>query len=365
MCGIAGIASLNGSPILSEELRDMCRAITHRGPDDEGQYLSAGIGLSMRRLSIIDIAAGHQPVSNEDESVWVVFNGEIYNFQELQKDLKSRGHVFKTRTDTETIVHLYEEYGKGFAGHLRGMFALALWDTRKRELLLARDRLGIKPLYYTEAGGRLIFASELKAILQLREVECTINWSAMAHLFSFLSTPSTEGIVQGVRKLEPGHLLTVSPGRSPAVERYWDLRFEPDYGKDEAYFVERLRSLLTESVRLHMVSDVPLGAFLSGGIDSSAVVSAAAAASGAPLKTFSIGFAEAEYNELEYARAVARRFGTEHREHTLGPSSLESLDELAWYLDEPFGDSSAIPTYMVSKLAAESVKVVLSGDGGD
>jgi asparagine synthase (glutamine-hydrolysing) len=343
----------------------MCRAITHRGPDDEGFHFEPGVGLGMRRLSIIDLDSGRQPVSNEDGSVWVVFNGEIYNFKELRRDLQGRGHVFSTRSDTETIVHLYEEYGSRCVDHLRGMFAFAIWDERRRQLLVARDRLGIKPLYFAEIGGRILFASELKAILQLPEVERNLNWSAVSHLFAFLSTPPAEAIIGGVRKLEPGRLLTASPGRAPVIERYWDLKFEPDYGRDEDYFVDRVRELIEESVRLHMVSDVPLGAFLSGGIDSSSIVATAARLNPEPLKTFSIGFNEPDYNELDHAQLVATLNETEHRELTLLPNALDQMEDLAWHLDEPFGDSSAIPTYMVSKLAAESVKVVLSGDGGD
>jgi asparagine synthase (glutamine-hydrolysing) len=365
MCGIAGIVSLEGRPVFERELQDMCAAIAHRGPDDEGFYFHPGVGLGMRRLSIIDLDSGRQPVSNEDGSVWVVFNGEIYNFQELRQEMEGRGHVFSTRSDTETIVHLYEEYGTQCVNHLRGMFAFALWDERRGQLLLARDRLGIKPLYYAEIGGRFLFASELKSLLQLPEVGRNLNWSAVSHLFSFLSTPPAEAIIDGVHKLEPGRLLTVSPGRALAIERYWDLTFDPDYGHEEKYFVERVRALLEESVRLHMVSDVPLGAFLSGGIDSSAIVATAARLTDAPLKTFSIGFSEPEYNELEYARVVADNFKTDHHELTLGPDALDQLEDLAWHLDEPFGDSSAIPTYMVSKLASRSVKVALSGDGGD
>ena len=365
MCGIAGIVSLEGQPVFETELRDMCSAIAHRGPDDEGFYFQTGVGLGMRRLSIIDLDSGRQPVSNEDGTVWVVFNGEIYNYRELRREMQGRGHAFSTHGDTETIVHLYEEYGDHCVDHLRGMFAFALWDERRKRLLVARDRLGIKPLYYAEIGGRLLFASELKSILQLPEVGRGFNWSAVSHLFSFLSTPPTEAIVEGVRKLEPGHLLTASPGRPPEIERYWDLSFDPDYGREENYFVERLRELLEESVRLHMVSDVPLGAFLSGGIDSSSIVATAARISDAPLKTFSIGFSEPDYNELEHARVVATEFATDHHELTLGPDALGQLEDLAWHLDEPFGDSSAIPTYMVSKLAAKTVKVVLSGDGGD
>ena len=365
MCGIAGIISLQGKPVFEQEIRDMCMSIRHRGPDDEGYYFGTGVGLGMRRLSIIDVAAGNQPIRNEDGTVWVVFNGEIYNFRELRRDLEKLGHVFYTQTDTETIVHLYEEYGTRSVNYLRGMFAFALWDERRRRLFIARDRVGIKPLYYTETGGRIIFASELKSILQLADVDRSLSWSAMSHLFTFLSTPPTEAIIDGVRKLEPGHFLSATPGRNPVIERYWDLKFEPDSARRLGYFVYRTQELLDESVRLHMVSDVPVGAFLSGGIDSSAIVATAAGLSPTALKTFSIGFNEPDYDEREYARVVAAKFGTDHHELTLGPDGLEQLEDIAWHLDEPFGDSSAIPTYMVSKLASKTVKVVLSGDGGD
>ena len=343
----------------------MCAALVRRGPDDEGFYLAAEAGLCMRRLAIIDLDSGHQPVSNEDGSVWVVLNGEIYNFREQRRRLEQRGHVFSTFTDTEVIVHLYEEHGTGCVDHLRGMFAFALWDQRKHQLLLARDRIGIKPLFYTFVEGRLLFASELKAILQLPEVERRLNWEAVAHLFAFLTTPSDQAIVNGIRKLEPGHILLASPGEHHQIQRYWELQFAPERGRPEAYFIQKTRELVEESVRLHMVSDVPVGAFLSGGVDSSGVVAAASQLSSEPLKTFSIGFHESEYNELNHARLVAAACHTDFHELTLGPNALDSLDEFAWHMDEPFGDSSAIPTYIVSRLAAKHVKVVLSGDGGD
>ncbi|OLC28321.1 MAG: asparagine synthase (glutamine-hydrolyzing) [Armatimonadetes bacterium 13_1_40CM_64_14] len=343
----------------------MCAALIHRGPDDEGCYVGQGVGLGMRRLSIIDLAGGHQPLCNEDGSVWVVFNGEIYNFRELRHELEGRGHRFTTETDTETIVHLYEEYGPHCVTRLRGMFAFALWDARRQQVVLARDRLGIKPLYYAEASGRLVFASELKAILQLPGIERRLNWYAVQHLFTWLTTPAADSILEGIRKLEPGHILIARYGGAPLLERYWDVRSEPDYGHSEGYFVERLRELLHEAVRLHLVSDVPLGAFLSGGIDSSSVVAMMARAGSRPVKTFSIGFADQDYSELHYARLIANAFGTDHHELVLEPDVIEDLDELTWFLDEPFGDSSAIPTYMVSKLAAQHVTVVLSGDGGD
>jgi asparagine synthase (glutamine-hydrolysing) len=318
----------------------------------------------MRRLSIIDLATGRQPVRNEDGTVWAVFNGEIYNFQDLRRELEGRGHTFYTGTDTEVIVHLYEERGRRCVEALRGMFAFAVWDERERTLLLARDRVGIKPLYYWQGGGRLAFASELKAILQLPEVERTINWTALGHLFAFLTTPQAESIVQGVRKLEPGTVLTAS-ARGVQVSRYWDVEWAPDERRSEAELMEELRERLKESVRLHMVSDVPLGAFLSGGVDSSSVVATMASLSPRPVKTFSIGFADQDYSELDYARFVATSFGTEHHELVLEPDVLSVIEDIAWHLDEPFGDSSAIPTYMVSKLAAQHVTVVLSGDGGD
>src|SRR3989475_3905322 len=367
MCGIAGIMSLNSQPVSIEELRSMCAALVHRGPDDEGFYLGRdkSVGLGMRRLSIIDLQTGRQPVSNEDGTVWVVFNGEIYNFRDLRRKLEQRGHAFSTATDTEVIVHLYEEYGQHCVEKLRGMFAFALWDDRSQTLLLARDRLGIKPLYYAEVGGRLLFASELKAILQAPEVQRSVNWRAVSHLFTGLTTPPAESIIEGVRKLEPGHLLIASPGKDPQTERYWEVRFEPDYSRSEEDYAEELRERLEESVALHLVSDVPLGAFLSGGLDSSSVVATMARLTSSPVKTFSIGFTDEDYNELHYARLVAQRFGTDHHELILEPNVVDILEDLAWHLDEPFGDPSAIPTFMVSKLAADHVTVVLSGDGGD
>ncbi len=365
MCGIAGIFSFADAPIEEDELKRMCAAMAHRGPDDEGFYFGARAALGMRRLSIIDLATGHQPVRNEDGTVWVVFNGEIYNFRELRRDLEARGHVFYTSTDTEVIAHLYEEYGEHCVEPMRGMFTFAVWDARRETLLLGRDRLGVKPLYYAESAGRLLFASELKCIIELPEIERRLDARALSALLTSQYTPPEQSILEGVKKLAPGHVLLAAPGRKPVVRRYWDVRFEPDYGRTEAYFVERLRELLTESVRLRLVSDVPLGAFLSGGIDSSSVVATMAGLLDSPVKTFSIGFKENRYNELEHARAVARRFGTEHHELILEPDALSVVEKIVWHLDEPLGDSSCIPTYMVSKLASEHVKVVLSGDGGD
>jgi asparagine synthase (glutamine-hydrolysing) len=365
MCGIAGIVNFDGRPVAPGELSAMCDALAHRGPDEDGFYVGPGVGLGMRRLSIIDLHTGRQPIANEDRSVWVVFNGEIYNFRELRDELERRGHVFSTDTDTEVIAHLYEEQGPRCVERLRGMFAFALWDEGRRQLLLARDRLGIKPLYFADLGGRLVFGSELKALLALGEIEPALDWAALSHLFAFLATPRDASLIKGVRKLEPGQVLIATVDRGIRLERYWDVRFEPDHGRDEDYFIERLRELLEESVRLHLVSDVPLGAFLSGGIDSSSVVALMSRLAPEPVKTFSIGFTDEGYSELEHARFVSRTFGTEHRELVLEPDALDILDALAFYLDEPLGDPSAIPTYLVSRLASESVTVVLSGDGGD
>ena len=365
MCGIAGIVSWDKRPADPGDLQRMCDAIAHRGPDDEGYYFEPGVGLGMRRLSIIDLHTGHQPIHNEDRSIQVVFNGEIYNYKELRQDLQCRGHSFYTDTDTETIVHLYEEYGSKAVEKLRGMFAFALWDSRRRQLLLARDRLGIKPVYYAYTHGRLIFASELKAILQLPEIDTALNWNSVQRLFTFLATPRSESLVEGVHKLGPGQVLIAAANQEPRVEQYWDIRFVPDYEHDENFFVERLRELLLEAVRLRMVSDVPVGAFLSGGLDSSSVVAMMSGLASEPVKTYTIGFEDDGYDETPYARQVAAQFGTVHSEQILATDALDVIEDIAWYLDEPLGDSSVIPTYMVSKLAAKDVKVSLSADGGD
>lgn len=365
MCGIAGIFGLSGERVEPIDIVAMCDALMSRGPDDEGYYINGSVGLGMRRLSIIDVENGKQPIHNEDNTVHVVLNGEIYNFQELRAQLKGRGHSFYTDSDTEVIVHLYEEYGDQCVQHLRGMFAFALWDDKQKKLLLVRDRLGIKPLFYGQFHGHLVFGSELKALLQLPWVERQLDWGAVSHLFTFLTTPRDQSILSGIHKLEAGHMLTIQANRLPEVTRYWDVNFEADTQKSEDDFVEELREKLSESVRLRMICDVPFGAFLSGGIDSSAVVATMATQCSQPIKTFSVGFSEQAYNELSYARKVAEAFGTDHHELVLQPDVMGILDDIVWDMDEPFGDSSAIPTYMVSKLASQHVKVVLSGDGGD
>jgi asparagine synthase (glutamine-hydrolysing) len=367
MCGIAGfVGSGPGGDARARTLDRMCRIIRHRGPDDQGVRLAGAAALGMRRLSIIDLAGGHQPISACDPETFIVFNGEIYNYKELRAGLEQRGHAFRTDSDTETIVHAYEEDGPDCVRRLRGMFAFALWDGRKEELLLARDRAGKKPLYYTlTPSGTLVFGSELKSLLEHPEVAREIDEEALDAYLAFGYVPDPLSIFRGVRKLPPGHRLRFARGRVE-VEEYWDFGFDAETEeRPEAEWVEELRELLAEAVRVRLVADVPLGAFLSGGVDSSAVVGLMARATGAPVKTFSIGFREDSFDELAYARVTAQKFATDHHEFVVTPDICGVVDELAWHFDEPFADSSAIPTYMVSKLAREHVKVVLSGDGGD
>jgi asparagine synthase (glutamine-hydrolysing) len=342
----------------------MCDVIRHRGPDDEGVWVEEGVGLGMRRLSIIDLSTGHQPIHNEDGSVWIVFNGEIYNFKELRRQLESAGHWFYTNTDTETIVHAYEQWGVAAIKRLRGMFGLAIWDRKSKTLLLARDRIGIKPLYYAEANGRLYFGSELKSLLRAPDLPRDLDLDALDHYLSFLYTPRDGSIFRNVRKLPPGHLLTWRDG-SISVEQYWQMAAEEAVAASEAEAIAALRDVLTDAVRSHLISDVPLGAFLSGGIDSSLVVGLMAQTSGARVKTFSIGFDQPAFDELEHARRVAQHFGTDHHELVVKPDAVGILDRLVGHFDEPFADSSAIPTWYVSEMARRHVTVVLSGDGGD
>jgi asparagine synthase (glutamine-hydrolysing) len=342
----------------------MCEVIRHRGPDDEGIHVEAGVGLGMRRLSIIDLSTGHQPIHNEDETVWLVFNGEIYNYRELRRELEAAGHRFYTSSDTETIVHAYEQWGEDAIAWLRGMFAVALWDAKARTLLLARDRAGIKPLHYVEADGRLYFGSEIKSLIAAGAVDRRLDLEALDHYLSFLYAPRDRSMFAGVRKLPPGHLLRWTDGRAD-VRPFWEIdASEPFDGTgDEA--AAHLRAVLADAVRSHMVSDVPLGAFLSGGVDSSIVVGLMAEVSDRPVQTFSIGFDEPEFDELEHARAVARHFRTDHHEFVVRPDAVTVLDRLTAHFDEPFADSSAIPTWYVSEVASRHVTVVLSGDGGD
>jgi asparagine synthase (glutamine-hydrolysing) len=370
MCGIAGFveASTVATPFGLESsaalVRRMCDVIRHRGPDDEGTWVDEGVALGMRRLSIIDLSTGHQPIHNEDRSVWIVFNGEIYNFRELRTELELAGHRFYTATDTEVIVHAYEQWGQGAIGRLRGMFGMAIWDARSRALLVARDRIGIKPMYYAQVNGRLYFGSELKSLLQAPDLPRDLDANALDHYLSFLYTPRDGSIFKSVRKLPPGHLLTWTDGRI-AVKQYWQLPVDETFRGSEEDAVQHLRGVLGDAVRSHLMSDVPLGAFLSGGIDSSLVVGLMSEFSSSRVKTFSIGFDEPAFDELEHARRVAVHFGTDHHEFVVKPDGVSILDKLVSHFDEPFADSSAIPTWYVSEMARRHVTVVLSGDGGD
>lgn len=367
MCGIAGIFYRSPErPLDDSVLRAMGDCIAHRGPDAEGFYVHPAIGLVHRRLSIIDLAGGDQPIGNEDGSVQVVFNGEIYNFKELREELVARGHRFQTRTDTEIIVHLYEEVGERLVERLRGMFAFALWDQKKRTLLLARDRLGIKPLYFCRDNEKIVFGSELKAILAHPGIERQIDVESLEEYLAFGMVTGRRSIFRGIEKLQPGHVLMVraSDWNRPQ-QRYWELRIEPDERLGVEEWQEAIRAKLDETTRLHLIADVPVGAFLSGGVDSSVVVALASRHLQEPLRTFSIGFQDESFSELPFARQVAEQFGTRHVEEIVTPDAVSLIDELTRYFDEPFADSSAIPTYLVSRLASRSVKVVLSGDGGD
>jgi asparagine synthase (glutamine-hydrolysing) len=369
MCGIAGRFNYDARQPIDPALpHAMTRVMTHRGPDAGGAYLGEGVALGHRRLSIIDLSTGDQPLANEDGTIWTVFNGEIYNFAEVRRKLESHGHVFRTNTDTEVIVHGYEQWGPDAVTRFRGMFAIALWDAPKRRLLLVRDRLGVKPLYYAPLASALVFGSEIKALLQ--DPDVPRGWSAEA-LDAYLAlqyVPCPQTIYDGIFKLPPAHYLIAERG-AVTITRYWDLAFDgTGDASREGEYLDRLESLLFEAVKLRMISDVPLGAFLSGGIDSSLVVAAMAQASrtsGSGVVTMSVGFAEQAFNELEYARTVASHLKTEAHETIVNPDITDLLPTLAWHFDEPFADSSAVPTYYVSKAAREHVTVALSGDGGD
>ena len=366
MCGICGVYNFGtGEPADPVALKRATDAMAHRGPDDEGFHLDGAMGLGNRRLSIIDLPGGHQPIANEDESVWITFNGEIYNYRDLRPDLLARGHQFRTNSDTETILHLYEEYDLSFLDHLRGMFAFAIWDSRQRRLLLARDRLGVKPLFFRVEAGRLAFASELRTLRELLPHPAEIDPQSIYDFFGFRYIPAPRTFYRGVEKLLPGHYLVADPTgvRSHA---YWDIPPEEETKKPPQEIAAEIVEQLREAVRLRLIADVPLGVFLSGGTDSSAVVALMAELGARPLRTFSVGFDEPEHNELPFARAVANRYATEHHELVVRPENLrDELPRLVAFRDEPIAEPTDVALYLISRLAAQSVKVVLAGEGGD
>ena len=372
MCGIAGLVDFDGPHAPESLVRAMCTAMCHRGPDDEGVMAIPRQAaphepraiLGNRRLSIIDVAGGHQPMSNEDGTVWVVQNGEIYNFQELRARLVASGHTLKTNSDTEILVHMYEEFGDEFVRELDGMFALALWDDRRKRLLLARDRFGKKPLLYAEAGGRLSFGSEFQAILADPAIRREIDYDALDEYLSFMSIPAPLTIYRQIRKLPPAHVL-VRDAKGTTIKRYWSLQYLPKLQIDEEEAALEVRRLLTEAVRKRLISEVPLGAFLSGGVDSSAVVAIMAGLIGDRVKTFAIGFDDPRFNELPYARRVAEKYGCDHHEFQVEPRAIEVVPTLVRHYGEPYADSSAIPSFYLAKLTRQHVTVALNGDGGD
>jgi asparagine synthase (glutamine-hydrolysing) len=364
MCGIVGFVRNDGRDADAGVLARMCAAIRHRGPDEDGFYQTGPVGLAMRRLSIIDLKGGQQPIANQDRTAWIVFNGEIYNFQELRAGLEKQGHAFRTNSDTEVIVHLYDRYGADCPKYLRGMFAFAIWDEAKQELFIARDRVGKKPLLYAETNGGLVFGSEFQALLQHPDVSRDIAPEAIHHYLSLMCVPAPLTAFRHIRKLEPGHWLRWRRG-ALETQRYW----RPDFSKklkiNEEEAGARASEILREAVKLRLISEVPLGAFLSGGVDSSAVVALMAEASPTPVKTFSIGFEEQDFSELHHARRVAARVGAEHHEFIVKPDALEVLPTLIEHYGEPYADSSAIPTYYVARETRRHVTVALNGDGGD
>ncbi|PYU11620.1 MAG: asparagine synthase (glutamine-hydrolyzing) [Acidobacteria bacterium] len=370
MCGICGILDLRGSGFLGEELEAMSNVLRHRGPDDRGSFHSGPVAFGFQRLSIVDLSGGHQPMCNEDRSVWIVFNGEIYNHAELRPRLEKLGHRFASNSDTETIVHLYEEYGNDCVSHLRGMFAFAIWDARRNRLFCARDRLGIKPFYFAMTSERFAFASEIKALFELRDFKASLNRRALPEFFTFGYLAAQETLYQNVHKLLPGNRLCIdltAENPQPQVTEYWDLNnVPPENPLGEAQCISQFRELFTETVRSHLMSDVPLGVFLSGGLDSSAIAAVMASLKKEPIQTFSVGYAENQYSELPYGRAVAKHIGAEYNEVILGPEDFfATLPRLIWHEDEPLVWPSSVALFFVSRLASEKVKVVLTGEGGD
>src|SRR5450432_1294214 len=368
MCGIAGVVESNRDARVDEAiLRRMCAAMAHRGPDDEGVYTQGRVGLGMRRLSIIDVAAGHQPISNEDGTIWIVFNGEIYNHAALREQLVARGHRYRTHSDTETIVHLYEEYGRDCVQHLRGMFAFAIWDSRKKRLFVARDRLGIKPLYYRATADSFLFGSEIKVILAHPGVEARFHRASLPEYLAFGYLSGEETFYEGILKLRPGHTLELGEGGEIKIQQYWDLHLaEAGASHSENYYVQKYREMLEEAVSSHLMSDVPLGVFLSGGLDSSAVAALMTKITRAPIETFSVGYAEQTYSELRDARLVAKHLNSIHREVVVSSGEFfQALPRLIWHEDEPIVWPSSVALYFVARLARERVTVVLTGEGSD
>jgi asparagine synthase (glutamine-hydrolysing) len=364
MCGIVGIVEKNRSSVDQALLSRMCQAISHRGPDEDGFYFNEGVGLGMRRLAIIDLKSGQQPIHNRDRTAWIVFNGEIYNYQELREKLEKLGHTFYTNSDTEAIVHAYDQYGSDCPKHLRGMFAFAIWDERTEELFLARDRVGKKPILYAHINGKLIFGSEFSALLLHPDIGRDIDTEAIHHYLSFMCVPAPLTAYRAIRKLEPGHSLRWRKGEIK-LERYWQADFSKKIDISEEEAGERAIQILRDSVKVRLMSEVPLGAFLSGGIDSSAVVALMSQESSKPVKTFSIGFEEQDFSELHHARRVAEHVGADHHEFIVRPEALDVLPLLVEHYGEPYADSSAIPTYYVARETRKHVTVALNGDGGD
>ncbi|MFH1655624.1 MAG: asparagine synthase (glutamine-hydrolyzing) [Candidatus Omnitrophota bacterium] len=362
MCGICGIVGKQDK----ELLKRMCNSMLHRGPDSDGIFLKGNISLGIRRLRVIDLETGDQPIHNEDKTLWIVHNGEIYNFKQLRDDLIKKGHSFYTKSDTEVILHLYEEYKDDCVRYLRGMFAFAIWDDKRKKIFLARDRIGIKPLYYCARNGRFIFASQLKSILEDKEISKLIDRDALDYYLTFLYIPAPLTIFKEIKKLPPAHTLTIKDGKIE-LKRYWKLSFNQDKVEPDAYYIERIKDILKDVMRIHMISDVPLGALLSGGLDSSTVVAMMSKLTSYPIKTFSIGFEEkfASYNELKYSRLIANKFNTDHYEFIIKPKIVDILPQVVSHLEEPFADSSAILNYLICKEAKEFVTVGLTGIGGD
>ena len=368
MCGIAGKIFFDPSRNIDvRELRKMTNVISHRGPDDEGHFIEGNIGLGFRRLSIIDLSTGHQPMSDMSGRYWITFNGEIYNYQEKRKELQKKGYTFKTNTDTEVIVNLFAEYKEDCLEHLRGMFGFVIWDKKEKVLFGARDRFGIKPFHYYIDNEKFVWGSELKSIVNSNDINKDLSLSSLDYYFAYGYSKRDKSIYRNINKLEPAQYFYLKPNerKKLVIKSYWDVSFQPDHSKSEDYWKEEIYTTLEESVKMRMRSDVPLGAFLSGGVDSSIVVALMAKNSNQAIKTFSIGFKEEKYNELKYARQVVDRYKTDHHEYIVEPESIDLLPKLVQAYDEPFADSSAIPTYYVSKFARNHVTVALTGDGGD